>query len=58
LAEARINLDSAVEAALAQGLLYEELLARRARARLREPGVEAEEELREIDRLAQLLELA
>jgi tetratricopeptide (TPR) repeat protein len=58
LAEARINLDSAVEAALAQGLLYEELLARRARARLRGPGVEAEEELREIDRLAQLLELA
>jgi tetratricopeptide (TPR) repeat protein len=58
LAEAREHLDSAVEAARAQGLLYEELLARRARARLREPGLEADEELREIERLAQLLELA
>jgi predicted negative regulator of RcsB-dependent stress response len=57
-AEAREHLDRAVEAARAQGLLYEELLARRARAALREPGAEAEEELREIDRLAQLLELA
>ena len=49
--------ESAVDAARAQGLLYEELLVRRARAALREPGAEAEEELREIDRLAQLLEL-
>jgi hypothetical protein len=57
LVEAREHLDRAAEAARAQGLLYEELLVRRARARLRTPGTEAEEELREIDRLAQLLEL-
>jgi class 3 adenylate cyclase/tetratricopeptide (TPR) repeat protein len=45
-------LDSAVDAAVAQQLLYEELLARRARASLVEPPPE---ELHEIERLEQLL---
>jgi class 3 adenylate cyclase/tetratricopeptide (TPR) repeat protein len=58
LSEAREHLDDALESARAQGLLYEELLVRRARAPLCEPGAEAEEELREADRLAQLLDLA
>jgi tetratricopeptide (TPR) repeat protein len=58
LPEACEQLDRALEAARAQGLLYEELLVRRARVLLREPGAEAEEELRETDRLAQLLDLA
>jgi tetratricopeptide (TPR) repeat protein len=54
--EARTCLERALEAARAQGLVYEELLARRALADLAE-GV-TREELREHDRLAQLLRIA
>ena len=50
--EALEHLGRAVAAAETQGLLYEELVARRARAELEEASAE---ELREIDRLAQLL---
>ncbi len=53
--EARELLDRALAAAERQGLLYEQLLARQARFELGDPGAEADEELREIDRLAQLL---
>jgi tetratricopeptide (TPR) repeat protein len=56
--EARASLDRAVEAAVGQGLLYEQLLAYRARAAMRAPGVEADEELREAERLTQLLGIA
>jgi len=50
--DARERLDRALEAARGQGQLFEQLLARRARVAL-EGG--DEEELREIERLAQLL---
>jgi lipopolysaccharide biosynthesis regulator YciM len=53
--EARELLDRALAAAESQGLLFEQLLARRARFELGDARAEAEEELREIDRLAQLL---
>ncbi len=53
--EARELLDRSLAAAEKQGLLYEELLARRARFELGGEGADADEELREIDRLAQLL---
>jgi tetratricopeptide (TPR) repeat protein len=56
--EARSSLDRAVEAAHAQGLLYEQLLAHRARAALNAAAAEAEEELREADGIAQLLGIA
>jgi tetratricopeptide (TPR) repeat protein len=50
--EALERLDRALEAALGQGQVYEQLLARRSRVALEDAGVE---ELREIERLAQLL---
>jgi tetratricopeptide (TPR) repeat protein len=55
LDDARIFLDRALRSAEDQGLLYEQLLARRALAEL--GGGESEEQLRETDRLAQLLGL-
>jgi tetratricopeptide (TPR) repeat protein len=54
---AREMLDRALEAALDQDFLYEQLLVRRARLELG-VGADVEEELRERDRLAQLLRLA
>ena len=56
-AEAREWLARALKAAEEQGLLYEQLLARRARVRLRAPRDDDEQELRETERLAQLLGL-
>ena len=53
--ESRACLERALDAALEQSLLYEQLLARRALAELGDAG---EEELRETRRLAQLLGLA
>jgi tetratricopeptide (TPR) repeat protein len=53
--DARERLDRALEAALGQGQLYEQLLARRARVALEDGD---EEELREIERLAQLLRIS
>jgi len=53
--EARACLDRALEAAKRQGLLYEELLIRKDRAGLSEPGASVDEELREAERLTQLL---
>jgi tetratricopeptide (TPR) repeat protein len=54
-AEARECLDRALEAAKRQGLLYEELLIRSDQARRTDPDANEDEELREIERLAQLL---
>jgi hypothetical protein len=56
--EARVCLDKALGVAKSQGLLYEEMLIRRDRSRLAEPGLEADEELREAERIAQLLGIA
>ena len=53
--EARELLDRALAAGESQGLLYEQLLARQARSKLGDAAGDADEELREIDRLAQLL---
>jgi class 3 adenylate cyclase/tetratricopeptide (TPR) repeat protein len=54
--EARERLDRALEAAVGQSQLYEQLLARRALIALRDADDRMdEEELREIERLAQLL---
>ena len=58
LDEARVSLVKALEAAQAQGLLYEELLVRRARAELANGEVARAEELREAVRLAELLGIA
>ena len=54
--EAAACLESALESALQQGLLYEQMLIRTARLEL--GSAEGPEELRERDRLAQLLGLA
>jgi class 3 adenylate cyclase/tetratricopeptide (TPR) repeat protein len=53
--EALVALEKALASALEQGLLYEQLLIRRARVELTDPGRVQPEELREIERLAQLL---
>jgi tetratricopeptide (TPR) repeat protein len=53
--EASDHLGLALVEAVAQGLLYEQLLARRARTTLSAREAQNSEELREIDRLAQLL---
>jgi class 3 adenylate cyclase/tetratricopeptide (TPR) repeat protein len=53
--EARECLHRALEAANRLGLLYEQLLIHGDRAQLAGPGVNVEEELREKERLAQLL---
>jgi tetratricopeptide (TPR) repeat protein len=53
--EARECLDRALEAANRQGLLYEQLLIHADRAQLADPSTDVEEELRETERLAQLL---
>ena len=53
-AEARDSVGRAVTAAVRQGMLYEELLARRARIELSASEARSEE-LREVHRLAQLL---
>lgn len=53
--DVRVALDLALESALGQGLLYEQLLVRRARLELTGPGQAGPEELRETERLAQLL---
>jgi class 3 adenylate cyclase/tetratricopeptide (TPR) repeat protein len=53
--EARQGLDRALSVAKEQGLLYEEMLIRRDRARLSVSDLDAEDELREAERLAQLL---
>jgi tetratricopeptide (TPR) repeat protein len=55
LDDARIFLERALRSAEDQGLLYEQLLARRALVEL--GGGESKEQLRETDRLAQLLGL-
>ncbi len=52
--EARVALARALESALGQSLMYEQLLVRRAQAALAEGGP-GPEELRETERLAQLL---
>jgi class 3 adenylate cyclase/tetratricopeptide (TPR) repeat protein len=56
--EARVCLDKALGVAKGQGLLYEELLIRKDRAGLVGAGLDAGEELREAERLAQLLGIA
>ena len=56
--EARRALARALESALAQGLLYEQLLVRRARAELADGEGAKAEELREAERLAELLGIA
>lgn len=53
--EARECLDRALEAARGQGLLYDEMLTHRDRARLAGPGTDSAEESREAKRLARLL---
>ena len=53
--EARVCLDKALVVAKGQGLLYEEQLIRKDRAGLADAGLDAGEELREAERLAQLL---
>jgi hypothetical protein len=53
--EARACLDEALRAATSRGVLYEELLIRRDRAGLAAAGVDVDGELREAERLAQLL---
>jgi ATP/maltotriose-dependent transcriptional regulator MalT len=58
LDEARVALVEALEAAHAQGLLYEQLLVRRARAELAGDESTRAEELREAARLAELLGIA
>ncbi len=58
LDEARAALARALESAQAQGLLYEQLLVRRARAELANGEGTRAEELREAERLAELLGIA
>jgi tetratricopeptide (TPR) repeat protein len=53
--DAAVGLDKALASALDQGLLYEQLLIRRARAAIADPGGAEREELGEIERLAELL---
>jgi class 3 adenylate cyclase len=53
-ADALVALETALASALEQGLLYEQLLIRRARVELTDPAQVQPEELREIKRLAQL----
>jgi class 3 adenylate cyclase/tetratricopeptide (TPR) repeat protein len=53
--EARACLDEALRAATSRGVLYEELLIRRDRAGLAAAGMDVDGELREAERLAQLL---
>lgn len=53
--DALAALERALASALEQGLLYEQLLVRRARVALTGPGEAEPEEMREIERLAHLL---
>ena len=52
---AAVALDKALGSALEQGLLYEQLLVRRARVEITDPAEVEPEELGEIERLAELL---
>jgi ATP/maltotriose-dependent transcriptional regulator MalT len=55
--DARAALERSLHAAERQGMLYEQFLARRARIELKQPSVPSAEELRELERITQLLGL-